>query len=173
MRHIGGRGYGSPAHRSEFVLSLQGHLPGETKDRAWSPALTSMLRSRYLSTWGLRSVVLLGVEWLHKRKHKSAGSCREPALANSRIIGLWPVSTSGATFTGITACYDVPVPFSKVLVHGEPSWNSGLGDETPEAPGRMPAGKPIHPSEDTLPMCGQNSSPRGAAVCPRQAPLLE
>lgn len=51
-----------PTHRSELVLSLQGHLSGETKDRAWSPALTSMLRSRYLSTWGLRSVVLLVVE---------------------------------------------------------------------------------------------------------------
>lgn len=148
-----------PAHRSKLVLTLQGHLPGKTKGRAWSPALTSMLRSRYLSTWGLRSGVLLGVEWLHKRRHKSAGSCREPALSNIRITGMWPVSTPGATFTGITACYDVPFPFSKFLVHGEPSWNSGLGEETPQATGRVPAGKPIHPSEDALPMCGQNSSP--------------
>lgn len=51
--------------------------------------------------------------------------------------------------------------------------NSGLNEETPEAPGRRLAGKPIHPSKDALPTCGQNSSPKGAAVCPKQAPLLE
>lgn len=85
---------------------------------------------------------------------------------------MWPASTSWAAFTGITACYAVPFPFPTFLVHEEPSQNSGLSEETPEVPGRVPAGKTIHSSEDSLPMCGQNSSPRGAVAGPKQAPLL-
>lgn len=57
-------------------------------------------------------------------------------------------------------------------MHREPSQNSGLGEQMPEATGRVPAGKPIHPSEDTLPTCGQNSPPRATVVCPKQALLL-
>lgn len=103
---------------------------------------------------------------------RSVGNCGEPPLPNAEITRVWSTPTSGAGFTDITACYADPIPFPTFLIHGEPSLNSGLGEATLEAPKRVPAGKPTSPSEGTLPMCGQTSSPRGAAVCPKQSLLL-
>lgn len=78
----------------------------------------------------------------------------------------------------IVSRFPLPAALFLPLPHIPSMWtamteNSGLNEETPEAPGRRLAGKPIHPSKDALPTCGQNSSPKGAAVCPKQAPLLE
>lgn len=108
-------------------------------------------------------MVLLGAEWLWEETQTqnlwaTAENHRYPTPLNT---GMWSASTSKAVFTDIAACYAVLFPFPTFLIHGEPSPKSRLGEETRKAPGRVPAGNPIIPSEDTLPMCGQSSSPRG------------
>lgn len=165
--YIGGRGYGSPHTGLSLFSASRDTFLERLRTGPGVQHLLGTLRSRYLSTWGLRSVVLLGVEWLHKRRHKSAGSTIQHqdhrAVASLNIAG---------RFHRDRCLLRCSFPFPSFLVQGEPSQNSGLGEETPEAPGRMPAAKPIHPSEDALPMCGQNSSPRGATSVSQTSPII-
>lgn len=83
-----------PTHRSELVLSLQGHLPGETKDRAWNPALIRQAQEQVSEYMGPQ---ISGPSWCGVATHadtRSAGSCREAALSNTRTTGLWPAPSS-------------------------------------------------------------------------------
>lgn len=173
MRHIGGQGDGSPHTGLSLFSASRGTFLERLRTGPGIQPLLGKLRSRYLSTWGLRSAVLLGVAWLHTQTQDlqaAAGKQRYPT-PGPQGCGQ-PPHREPLSRGSLPAALFLPFP------HIPRTWtafteNSGLGEETPEAPGRVPAGKPIHPSEDTLPTCGQNSSPRGAAVCPKQAPLLE
>lgn len=134
--------------------------------------LLGKLRSRYLSTWGLSGPAWCGVVTHAETQDLQAAAGKQHYPTPGPQGCGQPHRCEPLSQESLPAALFLPFP------HIPRTWtafteNSGLGEETPEAPGRVPAGKPIHPREDTLPTCGQNSSPRGAAVCPKQAPLLE
>lgn len=163
-----------PTHRSELVLSLQGHLPGETKDRAWNPALIRQAQEQVSEYMGPQ---ISGPSWCGVATHAETQDL-QAAAGKQRYPTPGPQGCGQPPHREPLSRGSLPAALFLPFPHIPRTWtafteNSGLGEETPEAPGRVPAGKPIHPSEDTLPTCGQNSSPRGAAVCPKQAPLLE